>query len=622
MSKATDYLYCGKHVMDLSVSKAQQPKQRDLTAPAATRPELSSQDARGAFAAALQGANVNFSTGGTLAFAPKALAAHFDRPAQAERPQPARQTMRSDLRSTRTENRAEPRGAQRVEQPKAPRIDRKDDRKVADDEPVSTGAADAAAKRDDQASKASDATASDKANTQTTASTEQASQPAEANQAAAVDSGSMNAAAAAETAVVAMIVAPTAAKAADATAGDDADADVLAGQAGTDQLAQVKGDGGKATDAGKAMDGNQALDTGDDDSESLFALQLKLQAAAEQSRAAAAKANGEAANAKAATDPDAAARDQADLLARSLDDRSRLDVKVTTGEGRDQALPQTGGSLVQGVALLGDTAGNGFGADTGAQSNTGRDGSAQGNGPRVLDQALGQTGADGAVEAQGPQQSPTATFADTMKAAAGAAVAETAAAGQKVQGGSHSGDANPQIGGVQGAAQTSQASGAQASSQPQQARPVLPQQQPIVEQIKVDITKAVSEGTDRISIQLKPEALGRIEVKLDVGQNGQVHATVTAENPQTLEMLKQDARGLEKALSDAGLNTDAGSLSFNLRGDGADQQAFARENGGNGRGNGGGGAERQTADIEDARLTAQLTATQLASARGGVDVRI
>lgn len=607
--------------MDLSVSKAQQPKQRDLTAPAATRPELSSQDARGAFAAALQGANVNFSTGGTLAFAPKALAAHFDRPAQAERPQPARQTMRSELRSTRTENRAEPRAAQRVEQPKAPRIDRKDDRKVADDEPVRTGAADAAAKRDDQASKASDATASDKANTQTVTSTEQASQPAEANQTAAADSSSMNAAAAAETAVVAMIVAPTATKAADATAGDDVDADVLAGQAGTDQLDQVKGDGGKAKDAGKAMDGNQALDTGDDDSESLFALQLKLQAAAEQSRAAAAKANGEAANAKAANAPDATARDQADLLARSLDDRSRLEVKVTTGEGRDQALPQTGGSLVQGVALLGDTAGNGFGADTGAQSNTGRDGSAQSNGPRVLDQALGQSGVDGAVEAQGPQQSPTATFADAMKADAGAAVAETAIAGQKVQGGSHSGDANPQIGGVQGAAQTSQASGAQASSQPRETRPVLPQQ-PIVEQIKVDITKAVSEGTDRISIQLKPEALGRIEVKLDVGQNGQVHATVTAENPQTLEMLKQDARGLEKALSDAGLNTDAGSLSFNLRGDGADQQAFARENDGNGRGNGGGGAERQTADIEDARLTAQLTATQLANARGGVDVRI
>lgn len=43
---------------------------------------------------------------------------------------------------------------------------------------------------------------------------------------------------------------------------------------------------------------------------------------------------------------------------------------------------------------------------------------------------------------------------------------------------------------------------------------------------------------------------------------------VTVERPETLELLQRDARGLERALQDAGLRTDSGSLNFNLRGDG------------------------------------------------------
>jgi len=43
---------------------------------------------------------------------------------------------------------------------------------------------------------------------------------------------------------------------------------------------------------------------------------------------------------------------------------------------------------------------------------------------------------------------------------------------------------------------------------------------------------------------------------------------VLAERPETLEMLQRDARGLERALQDAGLKTESGGLSFGLRGDG------------------------------------------------------
>lgn len=40
-------------------------------------------------------------------------------------------------------------------------------------------------------------------------------------------------------------------------------------------------------------------------------------------------------------------------------------------------------------------------------------------------------------------------------------------------------------------------------------------------------------------------------------------------------MLQKDQRTLERALADAGLRTDAGSLSFDLKGQGGNQRQFA-----------------------------------------------
>ncbi len=99
---------------------------------------------------------------------------------------------------------------------------------------------------------------------------------------------------------------------------------------------------------------------------------------------------------------------------------------------------------------------------------------------------------------------------------------------------------------------------AQAARTPQQARP-------LAQQISVNITKAISEGMDRISIQLRPDNLGRVEVKLEVTQNGRVSANIIVDRPETLEMLRNDSRNLERALQDAGLDTRGGDLSFNLR---------------------------------------------------------
>lgn len=106
-----------------------------------------------------------------------------------------------------------------------------------------------------------------------------------------------------------------------------------------------------------------------------------------------------------------------------------------------------------------------------------------------------------------------------------------------------------------------QASAAQATSQPRFTVP----QQAVTDQISVQITKAIKDGVDRINIQLRPEHMGRVDVRLEVNADGRVQATVTADNKGTLEMLQRDSRELERALQQAGLQTDTGSLNFSLR---------------------------------------------------------
>jgi len=82
-------------------------------------------------------------------------------------------------------------------------------------------------------------------------------------------------------------------------------------------------------------------------------------------------------------------------------------------------------------------------------------------------------------------------------------------------------------------------------------------------------------GQEQINIKLHPAELGRIEVKLESNHDGTLRAVISAERHETLDLLQRDARGLERALQDAGVKTDSGSLNFNLRGQnqGQGQQA-------------------------------------------------
>ncbi len=89
---------------------------------------------------------------------------------------------------------------------------------------------------------------------------------------------------------------------------------------------------------------------------------------------------------------------------------------------------------------------------------------------------------------------------------------------------------------------------------------------PVSEQVLFHVKTAVGKGDSRITIQLNPEELGKLDITLDVDAKGKTGISITADNKQTLDLLQRDSQGLQKALSEAGLKADSGSLSFNLRG--------------------------------------------------------
>ncbi len=92
------------------------------------------------------------------------------------------------------------------------------------------------------------------------------------------------------------------------------------------------------------------------------------------------------------------------------------------------------------------------------------------------------------------------------------------------------------------------------------------------EQVSSQISTAGKDGVDRIKVQLSPAELGRVEIKLEISSDGRVLAAISADNQESLDLLKQDSRQLEQALKDAGFDTGSDSLSFSLNQGQGDQE--------------------------------------------------
>jgi flagellar hook-length control protein FliK len=90
------------------------------------------------------------------------------------------------------------------------------------------------------------------------------------------------------------------------------------------------------------------------------------------------------------------------------------------------------------------------------------------------------------------------------------------------------------------------------------------------------ITVALAAGdTSRVEIRLDPAELGRVHIALSRTERG-LHASVTAERPETMDLLRRNADVLTRELAAAGYDT----VSLDMAQGGQDPEAGARSGGG------------------------------------------
>ncbi len=136
--------------------------------------------------------------------------------------------------------------------------------------------------------------------------------------------------------------------------------------------------------------------------------------------------------------------------------------------------------------------------------------------------------------------------------------------------------------------------------------------------IPIEIAAAIRAGRSRFDISLDPAELGKIDVRINIDRNGQVTSHLTVEKPETLQMLRQDAPQLQRALDDAGFKTGSNGLSFSLR----DQNSSGQNSGQN---HDDGGNARRLIIGEDEAIAAAPVGRgygRMLGSSGGVDIRV
>ncbi len=104
-----------------------------------------------------------------------------------------------------------------------------------------------------------------------------------------------------------------------------------------------------------------------------------------------------------------------------------------------------------------------------------------------------------------------------------------------------------------------------ASFKPATAHYQGPQQNLNLPHIAFEFAKNVQNGLSRFQIRLDPPEMGRIDVKMEVDRTGAINARLTVERADTLDLLQRDARALERALAQAGLDSSKTNLEFSLK---------------------------------------------------------
>ena len=284
------------------------------------------------------------------------------------------------------------------------------------------------------------------------------------------------------------------------------------------------------------------------------------------------------AGAEAAAKATSTASQQAADLAKIVGEGNRISLSVDVANKAETLVSKPNASLTSSTAL----AGEGGKSQHGGQSllNHGAAGMSQ------AAQQVAQQGAAGTGQAQ-QAQALASSGPNAAGSAPGALQANAGIQQPQAVGGEAQASANPN-----GTAETQQSQQNAAAKAAAAARPFNLPRQAIVDQVTVQITKAINSGADKINIQLKPASLGRVDVQLEVGHDGRTIAVITADNKDTLDLLQKDSKDLEQALKDAGLQMDQDSLNFNLR----EQEEQADEDAGAGLADSGRGEDEYEDD--------------------------
>ncbi|MBK67100.1 MAG: hypothetical protein CMP22_03085 [Rickettsiales bacterium] len=96
-------------------------------------------------------------------------------------------------------------------------------------------------------------------------------------------------------------------------------------------------------------------------------------------------------------------------------------------------------------------------------------------------------------------------------------------------------------------------------------------QAPVAEQVMMNIQKGAEGKMDKITLQLDPHEMGKLEIQFDFSEDGKTKALILAEKPETLNHLKQDMKTIETLLADAGLDLGGNGLEFDLKNGGFEQ---------------------------------------------------
>jgi flagellar hook-length control protein FliK len=140
--------------------------------------------------------------------------------------------------------------------------------------------------------------------------------------------------------------------------------------------------------------------------------------------------------------------------------------------------------------------------------------------------------------------------------------------------------------------------------------------------LAIEIAARATGDEKSFQIRLDPPELGRIDVQLNVDAGGHVTTHLTVDRPETLNLLRQDASSLQRALESTGLKANSAGLEFSLR-----NHSFGGQGGGQ-RGGQSNGTTSSVARIvvSDADMPAGQTATRgYARPLGvgtGVDIRV